>query len=222
MALNLFNKYGSRANPPSIDYPQGSVKNRTAPDVKDGTPLDADWANDIQGYLQSLLQDAGIVADGQVDKVGASQYFEALKAVIHNEGPSQATETDLGLIEIATQAEVNVGTDDARAVTPKKLKDGGFWPLGVGQQWVSVTSARDANTAYTNTTGRTIFVAIQSTSGVANIDRDFQVTDNSGAWINVGSTGGGTDYEFVAAPVPAGRSYRINGSAVIRSWAELR
>ena len=36
--------------------------------------------------------------------------------------PSDASTTVKGIIEIATQAEVNTGTDDARAVTPKTLK----------------------------------------------------------------------------------------------------
>ena len=36
----------------------------------------------------------------------------------------KATETALGVVELATQAETNTGTDDERAVTPKKLMAG--------------------------------------------------------------------------------------------------
>ena len=36
--------------------------------------------------------------------------------------PAQATESAAGIAEIATQTEVNTGTDDTRFVTPKKLK----------------------------------------------------------------------------------------------------
>jgi hypothetical protein len=36
----------------------------------------------------------------------------------------QATESALGLAEIATQAETDAGTDDERIVTPKKLRNG--------------------------------------------------------------------------------------------------
>lgn len=149
MAINLFNKYGSRANPPSIDYPQGSVKNRTAPDVKDGTPLDADWANDHQGFFQSILSYFGVTANGTPDKVGASQYFDALMsdpseskrgmplaatnaevAAGTNNGkmvtPASlasrtATDARTGLVELATNAEVAAGTDTSRAVTPAGL-----------------------------------------------------------------------------------------------------
>lgn len=114
MAINLFNKYGSRANPPSIDYPQGSVKNRTAPDVKDGTPLDADWANDHQGFFQSILSYFGVTANGTPDKVGASQYFDALM--------SDPSESKRGMPMAATNAEVAAGTNNGKMVTPAGLK----------------------------------------------------------------------------------------------------
>lgn len=114
MAINLFNKYGSRANPPSIDYPQGSVKNRSAPDVKDGTPLDADWANDHQGFFQSILSYFGVTANGTPDKVGASQYFDALM--------SDPSESKRGMPLAATNAEVAAGTNNGKMVTPAGLK----------------------------------------------------------------------------------------------------
>lgn len=110
MALNLSNKYPGRANPPSVDYPEGSIKNQTAPGAKDGTPLDADWANDKEGFFQSLLHDAGETANGDVDKVGASQYFDALKTVISQEVP------------FATQSEFDAHDSNDKAVSPLVMK----------------------------------------------------------------------------------------------------
>ncbi|MDO9345025.1 MAG: hypothetical protein Q7T99_16230 [Pseudomonas sp.] len=66
-------------NNPSADYPQGSFKNRTAPSAKDGSYLEQDWANDKEGFFQSLLAAAGVAANGAVDKVGASQFFDAIQ-----------------------------------------------------------------------------------------------------------------------------------------------
>lgn len=116
MALNLFSRYPGRANPASIDYPQGSFKNKTAPTATDGTLLEQDWANDTQGFLQSILSYFGVTANGQVDKVGASQYFDALA--------SDPTETHKGMPLVASQTETNVGENDSKFVTPKKLRAG--------------------------------------------------------------------------------------------------
>ena len=82
MSIKLSDRYPGRFNNPTAGYPQGSFKNRTSPVAKDGSYLEKDWANDKEGFFQSLLSSAGIVANGSVDQVGASQYFDALKKVI--------------------------------------------------------------------------------------------------------------------------------------------
>lgn len=98
MSLKLNERYPGRFNNPSADYPGGSFKNRTTPDAKDGSYLEKDWANDKEGFFQSLLSAAGITASGTVDKVGASQFFDALQQLKQNQsgvaftttGPSSA------------------------------------------------------------------------------------------------------------------------------------
>ncbi|EKT4494145.1 tail fiber protein [Pseudomonas putida] len=87
MALKLNERYPGRFDNPSAEYPQGSFKNRTTPDAKDGSYLEKDWANDKEGFFQSLLSQAGITANGAVDAVGASQYFSALTAIIESLSP---------------------------------------------------------------------------------------------------------------------------------------
>ena len=134
-----------------------------------------------------------------------------------------ATESRTGLVELATQAEVNSGTDDARAVTAKKLKDGGFWPLGVGQTWVDMTGSRSQDVIYTNTTGRTIFVFItvpDTSSGgmVLRVDgKDFCSTPD------LPNTG----YHPIPLAIPAGSSYgllkgNVSTNIIIQKWMELR
>ncbi|EKT4495445.1 hypothetical protein QEM27_003195 [Pseudomonas putida] len=78
MSLKLNERYPGRFDNPTADYPQGAFKNRTTPTAKDGSYLERDWANDKEGFFQSLLSLAGSVPNGLVDKVGASQYFDAL------------------------------------------------------------------------------------------------------------------------------------------------
>lgn len=85
MALKLNERYPGRYNNPSADYPQGSFKNRTSPTAKDGSYLEQDWANDKEGFFQSLLAKAVVVANGVVDKVGSSQAFDALLRLGQNQ-----------------------------------------------------------------------------------------------------------------------------------------
>lgn len=93
MSLKLNERYPGRMNNPSADYPQGSFKNRTTPDAKDGSYLEKDWANDKEGFFQSLLSAAGITASGTVDKVGASQFFDALQQLKQNQSGVAFTAT---------------------------------------------------------------------------------------------------------------------------------
>lgn len=107
MSLKLNERYPGRYNNPSAGYPQGSFKNRTSPIAKDGSYLEQDWANDKEGFFQSLLATAGIAPNGLVDKVGASQYHEALLQII--------TSKNLDLLNtpttnVASAANVNLTT----------------------------------------------------------------------------------------------------------------
>lgn len=90
MALKLNERYPGRFENPSVEYPQGAFKNRSAPGVLDGSYLEKDWANDKEALFQSLISAAGIVPNGQVDTVGDSQYFDALVALIQSTSPLPA------------------------------------------------------------------------------------------------------------------------------------
>ena len=81
MALKIFEKFSPRANPADSNYPYGSIKNESVPGAKDGTPLDASWGNDMGGFTDALLADAGIVPSGTADTAVSSQRLDALKKV---------------------------------------------------------------------------------------------------------------------------------------------
>src|SRR5690625_7227222 len=82
MAINLDERYPGRANPKTLDYPQGSFKNRTSPTSIDGTYLEQDWANDQLAYFQSLLKEVGVTFNGHVDTVLSSQFFHSFKNLL--------------------------------------------------------------------------------------------------------------------------------------------
>jgi hypothetical protein len=62
-------------------YPYGKAQNISAPGAGDGTPREATMHNDVLGFQQALLSAADIVPSGTPDKVGASQYLQALRAL---------------------------------------------------------------------------------------------------------------------------------------------
>ena len=65
-------------------YPYGAAQNVTVAGDGTGTPLEKDLVNDIFGFQQALLEEANITPSGTPDKVGASQYLEAIQEVIAN------------------------------------------------------------------------------------------------------------------------------------------
>lgn len=65
-------------------YPLGKAQNETNPGDDDGTPLEETWVNDLFGFQQALLAEAGLSPSGTPDKVGDSQYVEAIKEIALN------------------------------------------------------------------------------------------------------------------------------------------
>ena len=79
MALKIYEKFAPRANIGDTNYPNGSIVNASAPGVKDGTPLDADWGNDYAGFDAALFAEVGITPNGDPDTALSSQRLEAIK-----------------------------------------------------------------------------------------------------------------------------------------------
>jgi len=82
--LKVYQRYTPDATAPTTDYPLGSIKNDSVPGADDGTPIEADWGNNIEGFHQALIADAGITADGLPDTATASQLLDAVKIVAAN------------------------------------------------------------------------------------------------------------------------------------------
>lgn len=82
MALQRDARYPGRWTAASGGHPQGAFKNRTAPGSLDGSYIEQDWANDWDGFFSSLLNAALITPNGNVDAVGASQYYTALQTLV--------------------------------------------------------------------------------------------------------------------------------------------
>jgi len=92
--------------------------------------------------------------------------------------------------------------------------------LGVGQTWQY--PSRAANTTYTNTTGRPIFIAI-STWGTGVINPRFELAVNGVLLARDASfEASGTLGASVSAIILAGDTYSISNVVGTLTWAELR
>jgi hypothetical protein len=84
-----------------------------------GTKAGDYWYVSVAGTTGGVAFNVGDVIVAKVNNASTSTASDWIQLEVNRD---QATETVLGLAEIATQTEVNTGTDDQRIVTPLKLK----------------------------------------------------------------------------------------------------
>jgi hypothetical protein len=90
MAISPIAEYVGKVTPATTDYPYGKAQNITIPGDGTGTPWEAKLVNDIFGFQQFLLDEAGITPSGTPDNATTSQYFAAVwkllsvRTVTHN------------------------------------------------------------------------------------------------------------------------------------------
>ena len=67
MAINLNTQYPGRTAGTNTNYPFGQGRNVTTQGDGTGTPFESAWFNDVQGFLQALLQGASLTPSGTPD-----------------------------------------------------------------------------------------------------------------------------------------------------------
>lgn len=83
--------------------------------------LDANTASELEQAVTTVEEGTSAGASFRQSVVNATLGTTTLTWASFGTGASAATETTAGIAEIATQAETDTGTDDARFVTPLKL-----------------------------------------------------------------------------------------------------
>lgn len=78
MALKRDTLYPGRFTAADMAHPQGAFKNRSTPTAQDGSYLEAQWANDWDGFFARILNVAGITPNGVADTGTSSQLYDAL------------------------------------------------------------------------------------------------------------------------------------------------
>lgn len=83
MAIDLTVKYpGQISTGDPTGYPYGKAQNETVEGDGTGTPWEQFLVQDFTGFLQALLVGGRLTPSGTPDKVGASQYLDALKQLL--------------------------------------------------------------------------------------------------------------------------------------------
>lgn len=84
MAIDLSAEYPGQVDTTTdpAGYPQGQPRNVVVDGDGTGTPFEARWMSDLWGFLQALLSRVSATATGNPDKVGVSQYLDAIESLI--------------------------------------------------------------------------------------------------------------------------------------------
>jgi hypothetical protein len=155
-----------------------------------------------------------LIADGGTGASSAAAAFNNLKQA--------ASTTATGVVELATDAEAQAGTDATRCVTPDNL---GAVVLGLGQTYQNVTASRAIGGGpYTNSSGRSISLSINCLISAADAYLNILV---GGSTVGFSTQSYGTNKAVTIANfiVPPGATYQVTASAGTTSgltWNELR
>lgn len=149
-------------------------------------------------YVTTAGTTAGItfnVGDVIIAKINAASTSLATDWIQLEVNRDQATESVLGLAEIATQAETNTGTDDQRIVTPLKLKT--LLDNRTGGYAANVGDTTNTSFALTHNLGtRDVIVSIYDNTTYEEVITDVVLTSTSVVTVNF-------------AVAPATNAYRV-------------
>lgn len=157
-----------------------------------GTKAGDYWYVSVAGTTGGVAFNVGDVIVAKVNNASTSSAADWIQLEVNRD---QATETVLGLAEIATQTEVNTGTDDQRIVTPLKLKT--FIDNRTGGYAANIGNGAATSYAVSHGLGTIdVNVMLKDNSTLAQVFADVVITDANTVTISF-------------AVAPATNAYRV-------------
>jgi len=157
-----------------------------------GTKSGDYWYVSVAGTTGGVAFNVGDVIVAKVNNASTSSAADWIQLEVNRD---QATETVLGLAEIATQTEVNTGTDDQRIVTPLKLK--AFIDNRTGGYAANIGNGAATSYAVSHGLGTIdVNVMLKDNSTLAQVFADVVITDANTVTISF-------------AVAPATNAYRV-------------
>ena len=156
--------------------------------------LDASTFPELEQAVSTVEEGTSAATTYRQDQINGTIDSSAVSWVTFGTSAPAASETTAGIAELATQAEVNTGTDDLRIVTPLKLAT---WSGRIKKFAVSIGDGSATSYTVTHNLG-SIDVAV---TVFANSGGDEVITDVTHATTNT--------LTVVFATAPASNAYRV-------------
>lgn len=157
-----------------------------------GTKKGDYWYVTVAGTVGGVSFNVGDVIIAKVDSASTTLASDWVQLEVNRD---QATETALGVAEIATQAETNAGTDDLRIVTPLKLKT--LLDARVGGFAANIGNGVATSYAVTHSLGTIdVIVMLKDNSTLEEVFADVVITDANTVTVSF-------------ATAPATNAYRV-------------
>lgn len=157
-----------------------------------GTKKGDYWYVTVAGTTGGVAFNIGDVIIAKIDNASTTLASDWIQLEVNRD---QATETALGVVELATQAEVNAGTDDLRVITPLKLKT--YLDSAVGGYAASVGNGANTSYALTHNLGtRDVIVLIYDTATYEQVYADVVMSST-------------TEVTVTFATAPTTNAYRV-------------
>lgn len=172
------------------DASSGSFPVGSTPVV--GTKKGDYWYVTVAGTVDGEAFNVGDMIIAKVDNASTSSKSDWIRLEVNRD---QATETALGLAEIATQAETDAGTDDLRIVTPLKLKT--LLDNRTGGYAANIGDGTNTSYAVTHNLGTVdVIVMLKDNSTLEEVLADVVITNTNTVTVTF-------------ATAPASNAYRV-------------
>ena len=163
---------------------------------------------DVYSKSEALAKDNNLseLTDKAVARTNLGVYSKAETDSIA--ATPDATETIAGKAKIATTAIAQAGTNDTDFITPLKLSETVF---GINQTIKG--GSYIANTTYTNTTPKLIFISVRGTPNQQNTTTSIRIIVNGVLFSAGGGYGADSNSPFgCIAPIPRGATWSYSAS----------